>query len=358
MTLATAPANLLVNRPTANAPSDPGAQIKYAANNQTPAETNDPGGGEQLTLQGLMQAWGTSDSRYDLTRDGTVDVQDLLAFVAKEQGDPDALTQDGFAKAWGTDDPRYDLTQDGTVDVKDLLAFLEGVDPATRVALDPALAASANATTDAGGGAITIAGLLAAWGSNDRHDDAPYDITDDGRVDVSDLLSVLASDSSRETEPAPARPTPSAVEASERVATVTRSDNGRPAVIDGGAADDIEGVQKMWGSDDARYDYDDSGVVDVEDLLSAIAARADRDTRSPSLTPIQAATTTSVAPDPRPAPVVNILNRLAEAGFTQQPPVNLHELLNAAGLDGKERDDVLQGVQQQYPNGLGVNFHA
>jgi hypothetical protein len=34
-----------------------------------------------MTLEGLIEAWGTSHPQYDLNGDGTVDVLDLLAFL-------------------------------------------------------------------------------------------------------------------------------------------------------------------------------------------------------------------------------------------------------------------------------------
>ena len=37
-----------------------------------------------MTLQGLLDAWGLQDSMYDLNADGTVDVTDLMKWLAKD----------------------------------------------------------------------------------------------------------------------------------------------------------------------------------------------------------------------------------------------------------------------------------
>jgi len=118
------------------------------------------------TLEGLREAWGTDDARYDLNKDGTVDVLDLTELLksmidnnpvmpethkptemeltvtepAAEGGIPgpiaggggdekDPPTLEGLREAWGTDDSKYDFNADGVVDVLDLLHLLSEMEP-------------------------------------------------------------------------------------------------------------------------------------------------------------------------------------------------------------------------------------
>lgn len=139
---------------------------------------------EPLTLEGLLAAWGTDNPTFDLNGDGTVDTSDLLLMMAKlgenvpptEPETPaDQLTLKGLMAAWGQSNSPYDLNGDGTVDTSDLLLLMqnggsmpmpEGAEP------EP----------------LTLTGLLGAWGT----DNSTFDLNGDGVVDVSDLLMLLS----------------------------------------------------------------------------------------------------------------------------------------------------------------------
>jgi len=127
---------------------------------------------KQPTLEGLREAWGTDNPRYDFNEDGIVDVLDLVELL-KSMGDnspglpetqpsvgseptltdpsgapaapvasgeptvEDPVTLEGLRAAWGTDDPKFDLNSDGIVDVLDLLQLLQQMGKDTPTTHDP-----------------------------------------------------------------------------------------------------------------------------------------------------------------------------------------------------------------------------
>lgn len=101
--------------------------------NQTPisGEGGDETGQGTLTLEGLLAAWGQSDTPYDLNGDGSVGVSDMLIMLdnggsmAMPENESEPLTLSGLLGAWGTDNPTFDLNEDGTVNTSDLLALLK-----------------------------------------------------------------------------------------------------------------------------------------------------------------------------------------------------------------------------------------
>jgi hypothetical protein len=89
-----------------------------------------------------MQAWGSSDPDYDLNGDKVVNVQDLVEFISswpKSDPQPEAPdhgktpagvlgaqpTVEGLMAAWGQTDSPYALNGDGTVNVQDLSQLYE-----------------------------------------------------------------------------------------------------------------------------------------------------------------------------------------------------------------------------------------
>lgn len=190
-----------------------------------------PENGWWLTIDGLLAAWGQTDSPYDLNGDGVVDVSDLLALLAAGgtmpgpgEGPPPPLTIDGLMQAWGTNNPHYDLNGDGVVDVSDLLMLL-------------AQLRQGNDSTPEEPAMLTVDGLMAAWGPGD----SIYDLNGDGVVDVSDLLALLAAGG---TMPMP-------------------NQNPEPELT-------IDGLLAAWGTNNPMYDLTGSGVVDVSDLLALL----------------------------------------------------------------------------------------
>lgn len=52
----------------------------------------------------------------------------------------------------------------------------------------------------------------------------------------------------------------------------------------------------------------------------------------------------------------NIITQLEKAGFTDQPPINLHDLFSALGLDFASARSILQMMTARYPHGLGISL--
>ncbi len=94
------------------------------------ADPTGPQSGPMLTLEGLLAAWGQSNSPYDLNGDGTVGVSDMLMLLGEggtmpmPEGASEPLTLKGLMGAWGTDNSTFDLNGDGVVDTSDLLLLL------------------------------------------------------------------------------------------------------------------------------------------------------------------------------------------------------------------------------------------
>ena len=111
---------------------------------------------------------------------------------------------------------------------------------------------------------LTVEGLLAAWGTNDDR----YDLNADGTVNVRDLLSLLAelSDTTKadETTNLTGAP-PTGPEA------FTDLDGQTPPLPPEEDPLTIEGLREAWGTDNARYDLNLDGTVNVQDLLALLA---------------------------------------------------------------------------------------
>jgi Ca2+-binding EF-hand superfamily protein len=325
------------------------------------------GESQPLTVEGLLEAWGSDNEKYDLNSDGTVNVRDLLALLAKlsdttladdpqigqapvepetvtdEIGEP--LTIEGLEAAWGTDDERYDLNGDGTVNVRDLLALLaqmshsppagdgEVADSGGAPGIDPENPGGVTPPLPPEEDELTVEGLTEAWGT----DDPRYDLNLDGTVNVQDLLALLAqmSEAKPETEPdvAPA---------------VVTSNQDVPADDVLGEPTPLDLLLKAWGTDNPDYDLNLDGVVDVQDLLAMLAELSGG--QSGSFTD-RAAVTGTV-----PSTAASLVSRLEAAGYTEQPPSNIHELISQLNLPATERASVLSQLADRYPQGLGLDI--
>ncbi|TVQ56898.1 MAG: EF-hand domain-containing protein [Phycisphaerales bacterium] len=213
--------------------------------------------GPQLTeVFNLLQAMGTNNPEHDLTGNGRVGMDDLVALVGQLNGQqarpmsgrpletPDTtnLTTEQEQKiqdllaAWGTDDPSFDLTGDGNVNVHDLLALLEQFKQENgELAAPPETGGSAAAQE--------IENLLAAWGS----DNPEFDLNGDGKVDVQDLLALLE---------------------------LQQQQNNGPESDPNTGANPMEqqlmDLLAAWGSNDSQFDFNGDGKVDVMDMLALL----------------------------------------------------------------------------------------
>ncbi|MDG2053952.1 MAG: hypothetical protein P8J86_04515 [Phycisphaerales bacterium] len=89
----------------------------------TPPNNNMP----QLSMDGMIAAFGTNDAAYDLNADGIVDLDDFSQFLINGATGfhPDgAITAEGIEANLGSNNLAYDLDGDGSVGLSDFTEFL------------------------------------------------------------------------------------------------------------------------------------------------------------------------------------------------------------------------------------------
>lgn len=303
---------------------------------------------EQLSVDGLMAAWGQKGGDYDLDGDGTVGMNDLnklLAMLAPENKpeaptidgpagpgpvmdgtgstEPTNLTVDGLMAAWGQRNSDYDLNGDGTVGMDDLVALLSRLDsPDATSSAAEAIASGATAPPENG---QSVRGVLGDWGSRD----SANDVDGDGVVNMNDLLSLLAQQSAQ----------------GGPVASPMIEHNGVQApdiFASSGSQNDlsIQGLLEAWGErGNSEYDIDGNGRVgrrDLEQLLGKLGA------------------------DESGLDVKRLARRIARSlhnhGFNSHPPANLHDIVQGFGLEDGPTKEVLASLRGAYPQGLGLNL--
>jgi hypothetical protein len=132
-----------------------------------------------LTLQGLIDAWGQTNSPYDFTGDGNVNVDDLLFFINNWPQQPPTIQPEDVNPANSIELAEPDETVIHTIDVPPPNT-MQLAEPAS----DPDTKGAARGKQDA----LTLKGLINAWG---RAGDSPYDFNHDGAIDVDDLLHFI-----------------------------------------------------------------------------------------------------------------------------------------------------------------------
>jgi hypothetical protein len=121
------------------------------------------------TVDGLLAAWGSADTTYDLDSSGTVDMADLLAL----------LSRFASARAESHDAPTTPSPHEGGV-------------PGIETAPAPALASGSESSSATPG----VDGLLEAWGERGSQ----YDLDGNGVVNMRDLILMLSRLAGREAE--------------------------------------------------------------------------------------------------------------------------------------------------------------
>ncbi len=338
------------------------------------------GGGAQslpgeIDLQAFFAAWGTDNEQFDVTKDGTVDGEDLAVFLGSaQQSLGKSATPDQVVASWGQPNGSGDLNGDGTVDGFDLALSL----------------GSASASKES-----TLAeGVQKAWGTTE----SAYDLNGDGTVDGLDLAIALGGKGPEQPLQAGAAATPASSNANAvdaDVEALTQASTGAPeedaaatavkltdAVLQ---AKDTNGNGELAAEElgsAAAYlkgaDVNATGSLSREELqakltaefstaatrtnadLSAVTAKWAQALLRSDTTAIRARTAYGVSGGRNEAGAVTdrLYDRLAKSGFDRTPPTNLMKLVQGLGMRDGERTQVLRGLAQKYPNGLGVSAKA
>lgn len=252
--------------PAAAAPSAPPVPDRVSAPTDSVADPTQ----QYMSMKGLVDAWGQSDSPYDLNNDGTVNVDDLLMFIANYQ------------QHINTPLPAPSNAPDTNADAAEpvVSALTPGTVPAGNVVPDNVLTPETPvAGADEAAGTVTLADIVANWGRRESE----FDLNGDGVVNVDDLLQFIASMS---------------------------YSNGAPTE----------------SSQDAP--------------LSARLTNANQPTGSVR----NIASLTNV-----------LLERLEKAGFDKHPPSNIHDLVDRFEFLPHQKGAMLKLLAAKYPEGLGIN---
>jgi hypothetical protein len=114
---------------------------------------------------------------------------------------------------------------------------------------------------------------------------------------------------------------------------------------------------QAWGSDNAQYDLNGDGTVDVQDLLQMLGSLPQGDVPAGDVPSILSANGgPSFAAQGPETLAASLIEKLEEAGFDQHPPTNLHTMLSQMDLSDGDRQAVLAKLSNHYPAGLGVNM--
>jgi len=348
-----APATIGPNTPTAL----PAKTIDAIANTAL-AQVADPMEDPDAFIKGLEGAWGTSDPTYDLDGSGTVDVMDLMKYLAGDQ-------------TGGANDAGANDAPSAGQDVFE--AIKQAASPSTGAA-DP----DAGAAPPLGepGGPSMVDRILDGWGSAD----ANLDLDQSGTVDVSDLLGALAGEAAGAaggstpgtpdvSGAAAAGPGPDVSHAAATGPAVTPDVSGA-AAAEGAATDPlgapadstIDQLLRAWGGEGSEVQGADGETFDVADLLAKLAKRAAEAHRDDD-----PSTSNQIGGGQNEAArAANDATRLADsvaeslkaAGFENAPPSNLASLVDRLGPNLQDTQTFLARLSQNFPGGFGVNAKA
>jgi hypothetical protein len=259
---------------------------------------------QEMTLQGLIKAWGQSDSPYDLNGDKTVDVQDLIKFMM----------------SW----PHGQTTDPAPAEKPSI-----STQPVPEA--EPSISPNQPSPAD----------LPAA-----PETDPPQGPVIDGQRPTDMLTS---PDSPQPTSPADPSIGPAAAPPQD---SLEGPPPAEPAQLS------LEGLIQAWGQSDSSYDLNGDQTVDVLDLTQFIlqwphhepeeAAQGDPAIQGQPGAPADTAALDELAS--------LFIDKLVNRGLDQQPPANLSQLLQSLPLDESGRAHVLKVVMTKlYPDGLGVD---
>jgi len=333
---------MLLSDPGPADPAGPTADAKPSAD-VDPLGTSDPNvpaaaptggdldGGDasapELTMEGLMKAWGTDDPAYDLDGDGTVGMNDLLAMLSARGVESPLSTVAGGADAGGAgrpDDPAL-IASLASLSPGEAGAAAAGTvpDELADAAEQPVLA---TLSAIAPGAARTKS---AAGGDADAPAPAPVDPA--AAALSSTLDAIEGAEAAKKTASIAGPGTTAAIDP----ATPSAPPTGGPTIDPATAA----GLTRIWS---LAADAAGEGTMD----LATMAGLGSVDVQGSTLeSPEQAADHLAK----------QLHERFAAVGFEQAPPSNLHEVLDGLRLSGGDRKLVIERLQGLYPQGLGLN---
>lgn len=313
------------------------------------------------TLEGIRKHWGQSDSPFDVNGDGTVNIDDILHFIAS-QGQPGK--PDGSA----VDDATASIT-----------AAEES--EASTPASDATIPDELSTTDPKAGQPLSLDGFNQHWGqANDE-----YDLNSDGTVNMDDMLAFINQQPSIET---PELAPPTFDRRANELPTITGPVEGEspseivagdgPAAIVGNQESTdqpqvtIDGLLGAWGTNNSTFDLNGDGTVNMDDVLQHIAQLgAPQNAGSESPRAASAVSAQLTATDiggksqrgeqahVRVQNLVNsLINRLNETGFENQPPTNIRDIVSRLDLHPSQMNFVMNRLGERYPQGLGVNLRA
>jgi hypothetical protein len=217
---------------------------------------------------------------------------------------------------------------------------------------------------------LTLDGLYAAWGQTK----SPYDLTGNGMVDVDDLLAFING--------LPAEAGPVAAASPANSIMVGESENAifiaDPPASNQGPANEIwiaeessansdpltlDGFTKTWGQANEQYDLNNDGTVDVDDLMTFINGLPNESSPdepqaaiAPELSDKHKGSALTLAQSTINSLADTLIDKLIGAGFEDQPPTNMRELVNKLQLSPRDTTQMFKRLGSQYPRGLGVNM--
>jgi hypothetical protein len=314
---------------------------------------------EEIDLQAFFAAWGTNNESFDVTKDGTVDGQDLAVFLGGTTKAKAQPTTQEVLNSWGQGGGQGDANGDGVVDGFDLAVSLGNAQPPANDQ--------------------TIQGVQKAWGSADP----TYDLDGNGTVDGADLAlalngaqpkpAVLSTQSGLPATAANAAAADAGV-AQAAVQAASQVANNVFALKDGDGDDAValaEIPQAATLLD--GIDADGSGAISRDELGARLARELDKVARDPQGDLGNAAKAWTAAlvdrPEPRNAMAMQaygggarladrLYQQLSERGFGERPPSNLRQLVGGVTSSRTEQARLLNHLSNKYPKGLAVSAKA
>jgi hypothetical protein len=222
-------------------------------------------------------------------------------------------------------------------------------------------------------GELTLQGLQDAWGQRN----SPYDINGDGTVNTADLLEfinsmpvsgqtiqnkplVLGPVNELTTAPTSPQPDPtlSTAPPAAELTTAAPTDGADSAAT---PQLTLDGLMQAWGQADSSYDLNGDGTVNTGDLLQFLnnwsaSKSANATSGNGAAGPENAVGKPGIGGVTKLADA--LIDRLMKAGFDDQPPTNIRDLVDTFNLPANHAEKLFDRLQQKYPNGLGVNVVA